>query len=94
MKVLILGASGIVGQHMRLCIPPGVEPIWVRRTPDPITLGYDLTDQDTLANLLTARNPDVVVNLAGESNVDLVEREPPLLPDQRAAAALSGMVVW
>jgi dTDP-4-dehydrorhamnose reductase/SAM-dependent methyltransferase len=62
---------------MRLCIPPGVEPIWVRRTPDPITLGYDLTDQDTLANLLTARNPDVVVNLAGESNVDLVEREPP-----------------
>jgi len=74
-KVLILGASGIVAQHMRLCIPPGVEPIWVRRTPDPITFGYDLTDQDVLANLLLARNPDVVVNLAGESNVDYVECE-------------------
>lgn len=58
---------------MRLCIPPGVEPIWVRRTPDPITLGYDLDDSDTLVNLLTARNPDVIVNLAGESNVDKVE---------------------
>jgi len=74
-KVLILGASGIVGQHMRLCIPPGVEPIWVRRTPDPITLGYDLTDVDVLANLLLARNPDVIVNLAGESNVDKVEMD-------------------
>ena len=75
LKVLILGASGIVGQHMRLCIPPGVEPIWVRRTPDPITLGYDLTDVDVLANLLLARNPDVIVNLAGESNVDKVEMD-------------------
>jgi dTDP-4-dehydrorhamnose reductase/2-polyprenyl-3-methyl-5-hydroxy-6-metoxy-1,4-benzoquinol methylase len=60
---------------MRLCIPPGVEPTWVRRTPDPITLGYDLTDVDVLDNLLLARNPDVIVNLAGESNVDKVQMD-------------------
>ena len=76
MKVLILGASGIVGQHMRLCIPEGVNPVWVRRTPDPITLGYDLEDRDTVDNLLGAQNPDVIVNLAGESNVDAVENDP------------------
>ena len=43
MKVLILGAGGIVGQHMRLCVPSGVEAIFARRTADPdIDFGIDL----------------------------------------------------
>ena len=78
MKVLILGASGIVGQTMRLFIPPGVSPVWVRRTPDPIAPGYDLTDPCVRASLLDAVDPDVIVNLAGESSVDAVERDPAL----------------
>lgn len=69
MKVLILGASGIVGQHMRLCVPDCVEPIWVRREADPITHGIlsaEASDQDT----------DCIVNLMGDSNVDSVEADP------------------
>lgn len=68
MKVAILGASGIVGQHMRLHVPPGVKPSWFRQH-------RDLVTQAGLAEGLM-QNPDVVVNLAGQSNVDIVEREP------------------
>lgn len=67
MKVLILGASGIVGQHMRLCVPAGVEPIWVRREADPITQDLDSAGPEGF---------DVVVNLWGNSNVDAVEKDP------------------
>jgi dTDP-4-dehydrorhamnose reductase/2-polyprenyl-3-methyl-5-hydroxy-6-metoxy-1,4-benzoquinol methylase len=73
MKVLVLGASGIIGQHMRLCVPEGIEPVWVRHHADPITRGYDLTN-DPIA-LFADVMPDVIVNLAGESNVDLVEQQ-------------------
>ena len=76
MRVLILGASGIVGQHMRLCVPPGVTPTWVRRTEDPITRGVDLLADGQPEELLAEVDPDVVVNLAGESNVDTVESDP------------------
>ncbi len=76
MKVLILGASGIVGSTMRLCVPDGIDPVWVRRHADPITRGCDITDSIALDELLAATDPDVIVNLAGESNVDIVERAP------------------
>lgn len=76
MKVLIFGASGIVGQHMRLRIPEGVEPVWYRKTEDPITLGCDLESDIELVSALNRHMPDVVVNLAGESNVDVVEKNP------------------
>ena len=70
MKVLILGASGIVGQHMRLCVPDCVQPVWVRRTADPITSG------DCKVSQIMAIDADVIVNLWGNSNVDAVERDP------------------
>ena len=79
-KVLVLGASGIVGQHMRLCVPDGVEPIWYRQTADPITNATgDLLGQYSiglLTTVLVLHDPDVIVNLAGESSVDAVERDP------------------
>ena len=68
MKVLILGASGIVGQHMRLCVPDCVEPVWVRCEADPITYGIDTSDWQG--------HVDCIVNLLGDSNVDSVERNP------------------
>lgn len=75
MRVLVLGASGIIGQHMRLCMPPGVEPVWHRRTADRLHVGADLTDRRALARLLHDTWPDVVVNLACEGRVDVVERD-------------------
>src|SRR5436305_1655429 len=57
MKVLILGASGIIGQHMRLCMPPGIDPQFCRRRPDDLHLGCDLTDRDALNELLEGSRP-------------------------------------
>jgi len=43
MKIIVFGASGIIGQHMRLCAPAGVEAVYVRRTADALHVGLDLT---------------------------------------------------
>ena len=76
MKTLVLGASGIIGQHMRLCVPPGVLPIFSRRRGDPLHESCDLTDNAGRTALLERWRPQVVVNLAGENNTDAAERDP------------------
>ena len=43
MRVVILGSAGIIGQHMRLVVPEGIEPVWVRKRKDYAHLGLDLT---------------------------------------------------
>jgi dTDP-4-dehydrorhamnose reductase/2-polyprenyl-3-methyl-5-hydroxy-6-metoxy-1,4-benzoquinol methylase len=74
-KVLILGSSGIIGQHMRLCVPEGVEPTWHRREADLLHVGCDL-EKHTIEAFLISQSPDVIVNLAGESRPDVVEKDP------------------
>ncbi len=76
MKVIIFGASGIIGQHMRLCVPPGIEPVWVRSHEDVLHHGVDANDFDAVVRLFQEERPHAVVNLAGESNPDTVERSP------------------
>jgi dTDP-4-dehydrorhamnose reductase len=76
MKVLILGAAGIIGQTMRLCVPAGVTPIWHRKTADALHVGCDLTDPNARLAFLDEHKPDVIVNLAGESSTDRVEGNP------------------
>lgn len=75
-KVLVLGSSGIIGQHMRLCVPDGITPIWHRRTADVVHVGCDLNDQAATEEILRSLKADVIINLAGECSVDCVEREP------------------
>lgn len=76
MTVLILGASGILGQSMRLCIPDQVRVVFHRRTADNLHAGADLTDHAAMLNLLESVKPSVVINLAGESRPDVVEKNP------------------
>src|SRR5688572_30130029 len=76
MRVLILGASGIVGTHLRLCAPDHVRATYHRRVADPLHVGCDLLDSDATRALLEAEEPDVILNLAGESRPDVVERDP------------------
>lgn len=70
MKVAILGASGILGQHMLLCSPDGVEALAFRHKTDGLFYGCDLTDIEYVEATLNAYMPQVVVNFAGESNTD------------------------
>lgn len=76
MKVLILGASGIIGQHMRLAIPKGIQTVWSRRAVDLIHRSVDLNDLTATREFLNECEPDVIVNLAGENRVDVVEQFP------------------
>jgi dTDP-4-dehydrorhamnose reductase len=76
MKVVIFGASGVIGQHMRLGVPAGIETVWVRREADLLHRGLDLTDRIAQETFLEAEKPDVVINLAGESRPDVVEPAP------------------
>jgi dTDP-4-dehydrorhamnose reductase len=71
MKVLILGSSGIIGQSLRERVPGAVSATFhLGRTQ------CDLGDPQRATDLLLSVLPDVVVNLAGESNTDTVERDP------------------
>ena len=78
MKVIVFGASGIIGSHMRLQTPDGVEPIWMRREADALHRGFDLSGlwAVNLVKFLGEEKPDVIVNLAGESRTDVVEKDP------------------
>lgn len=77
MKALFLGSSGILGQHLRAMPQPTVEPFFTCRGQHMNYYQCDLNDQDALESLLASTfKPDVVVNLAGESNTDTVEANP------------------
>ena len=77
MKVLILGASGIIGQHMRLSIPTEVKATFHRRYADANHIGCELGNVE-VRDMLDSVRPDVIVNLAGESRPDVVEEDPEL----------------
>lgn len=78
MKIAIFGAAGIIGQTMRLAVPAGVEPIWIRKTSSigDLFRSLDLTSPEELQAFLEAERPDAIVNLAGESRPDMVEKDP------------------
>lgn len=76
MKVVVLGASGIIGQHMRLCVPSGVEPVFARRVADRLHVGVDITNGEEVVQFLSQHGPKVIVNLAGENAPDAVETNP------------------
>lgn len=76
MRVLILGASGVIGQHLTVSVPNCVIPTFTRRGVSPGYFSVDLTDFGALEACVALKRPDVVVNLAGESNTDTVERNP------------------
>jgi dTDP-4-dehydrorhamnose reductase len=69
-KVLILGSSGIIGQHMAQQVPSSAVAFFAHRR------DCDLRDCTRANEMLLTYLPDVIVNLAGESNTDTVEREP------------------
>ncbi len=72
MKVLVLGSTGIIGQHMRLSVPRKLT-AWF---PDRELLDLSFQGFPGSAEAVQEWHADVVVNLAGESRPDVVERNP------------------
>jgi dTDP-4-dehydrorhamnose reductase len=78
-KVLVVGAGGIIGQHMMEREPAlKSPPIYTRRTLDnPLFDSLDITADEWVVNKqLDEWDPDVIINLAGENRVDVVEADP------------------
>ena len=69
-KVLVLGAGGIIGQHMKAEEPESIEAYY------PVRAEVNLEHVCNVRTLLACAEPDVVVNLAGESRPDVVENDP------------------
>lgn len=74
MKVAVLGCGGIIGQYMMVSVPAGIEPLYVRRSPSALADALELTDWAATEAWLNEHKPEVIVNLAGESRPDEVER--------------------
>lgn len=75
-RVLVIGAGGIVGQHMRLHQPPKVHAIYTRREGGFFYTPLNIRDVPDILTALNGMQPDVVVNLAGENRPDVVEKDP------------------
>lgn len=83
-RVLVLGASGIVGQHLRLFEPQDYDVCYQSRTLLPWadvhqgtpTCQVDFTKEADVVAMLGVLKPDIVINLAGENRPDVVEQAP------------------
>jgi dTDP-4-dehydrorhamnose reductase len=71
-RVLLTGAGGQLGSALRSEIPSNVEMLALDRS------GLDLRDTSRICELVNRRRPDVVINAAAYTSVDLAETEPAL----------------
>ncbi|MCC6485046.1 MAG: dTDP-4-dehydrorhamnose reductase [Armatimonadetes bacterium] len=73
MKILVTGASGMLGQDMVSALPDD-EVVGVDITGDSIPL--DITDLGAVRTFIARSKPDVVLHLAAFTNVDACQTEP------------------
>jgi dTDP-4-dehydrorhamnose reductase len=76
-NVLVIGAGGIIGQHMMISQPENIDCNYTRRSFDSSGkwIQFDV-NKNNISKLLDTLRPDVIVNLAGENTVDKVESDP------------------
>ncbi|MFU8830672.1 MAG: dTDP-4-dehydrorhamnose reductase [Wenzhouxiangella sp.] len=84
MKVLLTGAEGQLGRHLRACVPDNIELVTSARTGGDAPC--NLADPAELAGLLDDVQPDVIINAAAWTAVDAAEDHP------QAAMRLNGEV--
>lgn len=70
MRVLVLGAGGIIGLHLQKSLPFGVEAVFTRYA------DWDVVNRPVLVQHLALIQPQAIINLAGENRPDVVERNP------------------
>ena len=69
MRILMTGARGQIGSQIRKMLPDD----WELIATDSKTL--DITNADSVENMLSGFQPDVVMNTAGYTNVDAAEND-------------------
>lgn len=69
MRILMTGARGQIGSQIRKMLPDD----WELIATDSKTL--DITNADSVENMLSVFQPDVVMNTAGYTNVDAAEND-------------------
>lgn len=69
MKVLVTGANGQLARELALAIPEGVKLVALGRQE------LDITDRDRVLEVVERHGPDVIVNAAAYTAVDLAEKE-------------------
>jgi len=69
MRVMILGAGGMLGRDLALAPPSGISPVTFRRA------DLDITNTDRLARTVSKLHPSVVINAAAYTAVDRAEAE-------------------
>ena len=84
MKILITGSNGLLGQKLlhKLRVDNSVDLIATSRGENRVSeqsnykyIDLDITDETAVAQIIAGQNPDVVINTAAMTNVDLCEAE-------------------
>ena len=84
MKILITGSNGLLGQKLlhKLRLDNSVDLIATSMGENRVNkqsnykyIDLDITDETAVAQIITEQNPDVVINTAAMTNVDLCEKK-------------------
>ena len=75
MKVLVLGAAGLVGRHVRAALA-GHDVVATTRDGTESTTRLDVRDASELRRVVSGARPDVIINCAAAAHAERCEREP------------------
>lgn len=76
MNVLLIGAAGLVGLHLRAAFAGEHVMATSHRMPAPDAVPLDLTDFAAVRHLIAALRPEVILLAAAEAHVERCEQEP------------------
>ena len=79
-KILITGASGQLGKTLKTLFTPKYDIIPTSKNYDTHQKNYfcDITNPLSIRDIVSATSPDIIINLAALTNVDLCEKRPDL----------------
>ena len=78
LKILVLGATGLLGSALGIYLKERYSNVICHGYTSTADVNIDLTVSDSVSSLLTKVNPDLVVNLIGLTSVERCQEEPRL----------------